>query len=202
MIPKNNNKRGVNRRATQNKTPKLRETTISGFTNIPSYVGIPDYTIAVPGLESIGSTTVTTGVMSIALSVTAAQVQDFTRFSGLFDEVRVRTCTFELIPLGIYTGVTAFFYSELNLGAPILHEAQERNARYLKNNEQSSRNVTMSWRNRDFSDAAFQPTSALGAIAYFYAYTDNANFGSPITVAQLWMFRPTLVLQFRGLKSA
>jgi len=172
-----------------------------GFTNRPSYLGIKDYVVTVPGLDAIASTAVTTGVCTVADTVSASVVTNFTRFSNLFDEVRTLRVSYEIIPLGIYTGVAAFFFSELNLGTPTPSEAQQRTALYLKLNEQSKKNATVHWKNSDYTDSSFSPTSSPGTVCYFYAYTDGANFGAPVTVVQLFMCRPTVVLQFRGLKS-
>lgn len=120
----------------------------------------------------------------------------------MFDEARIIKATFELIPLGINTGVTAFFFSEVNLGTPTLLEAEERNARLLKNNEQSLRNVKMSWTNSDFTDASWTTSTSSPASAYFCFYTDNANYGSPATVTSIFIVRAVLQIQFRGMKSA
>lgn len=148
------------------------------------------------------STTVTTGLIANEYGISIGNVGAFSRFSNLFDEYRIVSCRIELIPMGIYTGDTAFFFAERTLGTPTPTEANQRHCRRLKNNIQASRNPTMRWSNKDFTDASWSSTGTTVTPVYFYTYTDGANFGAPITVNQLWNNTMTLVMQFRGLKSS
>jgi hypothetical protein len=173
-----------------------------GFTSQPSYAGAPDYSVVVPCAPFTITTAVTTGVAQGIVTISNSLVANYSRFSNLFDEARIVSASFELIPLGINTGVTAFFFSEVNLGTPTLLEAEERRARLLKNNEQSLTNVKMSWTNSDFTDASWSVSTSSPGYAYFCYYTDNANYGSPATVQSIYIVRASYKMQFRGLKSA
>jgi hypothetical protein len=189
------NKRGVRRRATQNKTPSQRSLPVSGQVMVR---------MSLRGLPLKLTSTVTTGVIADSTALNAASstlgIPSFnTRFSPMFLEYRINSIKLELIPLGIYTGVTYFFINEKSIGTPTYLDAFTVEASAVKNNEQSTRNFTLHWKNQDFSDAQWVVTSANNFSSYLNTYTDNANLGSPVTATELWIIRPTFDISFRGL---
>lgn len=148
------------------------------------------------------STTVTTGVLASEIGLsTATLVQGYTRFSNLFEEHRIMSVTIEIIPLGLNNGVVSCFFAEESIGTPTIFEGVEKIAKLVKLNEQSPLNLKMSWQNRDFSDATWIKTTTANVPAYFYCYTDNANYGAPVTATQVLIIRPVFTIQYRGLKS-
>lgn len=165
-------------------------------------LGNPEFTFKVPAGTAILSTTVTTGVIAGEAafglnSVTGSSA----RYGALFDEYRVISVSVEVVPMDINAGSTMFFWCEKTLGTPTQLEAVERDGALIPNHEQRPRNLTFRWNTRDFTDASWQLTSANSSPVFFYTYTDTANYGSPAVVTKLWLLRPTLTIQFRGIKS-
>lgn len=182
---------------------KAKKPTIISLTSRPTSSNYPIKTFRLPAAPILLTSVVTTGIINSATIINPVSLITgwSSRFQSTFDEWRLLSCSIEIIPLGIYTGVTAFFYSEESLGTPTLNEATERSAKFIKNNEQEGKNRVMTWRTDDYTDATFRATSTgFGAIT-FNVYTDNANLGSPTSATQLFIIRPLLTVQFRGLAS-
>lgn len=190
--------------ASARKSKKVRMNALINATSKPSYFRANRFTAVVPGTPQI-LTSSGAGVGLINTDIGANPASFITawttRFGSTFDEARVNKIQFELYPLGIYTGVTAFFISEEALSSVTLSEATERPARYVKNNEQSAQKVIITWKSKDFSDSTWRSVQAFGyAPCHLNIYTDNANFNSPASTV-LWMIRPIFYMEFRGLAS-
>jgi len=199
MIP-TRTRRAVNRRARQNKTPVIRN-----ITDITSYSGSKVYTFRIPANPVKLTTTVTTGVIAYEGQVSPPTVIGgfTTRFGTLFDEYRVIKATIELHPIGLNVGETALFLSEIGLGTPTNLEAEQRPGILLNNNNQlfTLQNNTLSWRATDLLDLQFQNITVGYNGVHYYVYTDNANYGAPTAVTDLWIVRPFLTIEFRGIRS-
>lgn len=126
------------------------------------------------------------------------------RFTQLYDEYRILGVDIELICSNPTTGVTAFFWDEAATGAPTLNEARDREVLSLTNNACNPKSCSlMTWRARDINDLSFDPiTSTSTTPVWFKVYTDNTNFGSGTTTTDSaqWYVKPTLYVEFRGLR--
>jgi hypothetical protein len=205
-VNKSKTRRGVSRRATQNKTP-------NNFTNMRSYAGMK----VLKNVELRGNvfTVTTAAITGVAAAIVdndvIAQIGGWaTRFGSTFDEYRVESVTWELMSVGLNTGMTVFFITEQNLGTPTLSEAQQREGLVLKNNVQPtvthkasgtmSFMPTIKWVNRDFEDQTWRPITVSTLTGYLSIYTNSSNYGSPVSTV-LWICRPTFNVSFRGLRS-
>jgi hypothetical protein len=182
---------------------KAKKPTILSLTSKPSSIGSPVKIFKLAGTPVLLTSVVTTGIINTSINIAPATAISgwSTRFQNTFDEWRLLSCAIEIIPLGIYTGVTAFFFSEEALASVTLSEATERSALFIKNNEQAPRNRVMRWTNNDFTDATYRAISSTFSPVELNVYTDNANLGSPTSATQLFIVRPLLTVQFRGLAS-
>jgi len=175
------------------------------FTSIPPYPSAGKAQLLLQGSPVLLTTTVTTGIIAYEGQISPPTiVNNFAgRFGATFDEYRVLRAHIEMHAVGIYTGQTAFFLSEVALGTPIFNEAQERTSKLLNNNNQVFKQSTnvLKWVARDTSDLAWQSIGTNYNGVHYYVYTDNANYGAPTTVTQLWIVRPRVLVEFRGLKS-
>lgn len=158
----------------------------------------------VPGTSYILSTTVTSGLIANVNEIGTTDIVNFaSRFGSTFSEYIIAGCELELIPLTTANGISNFWFDDAITSIPTLNEALGRVALQVSNNSANSKATTvMRWRARQLSDLTFVPTSTTYTALSFKAFTDNANFGAPTAVTQLWFVKPTLHLVFRGLKSA
>lgn len=179
-----------------------RKNTLEQITGSPAYKGNKLVTLELPGAPSLLTNTVTTGLLAFSYSVNpVGGVAGWsTRFGSTFDEWRLESCVFEIIPVGLNVGVTSFFWSENSISVTIT-EAEERAATWIKNNEQRPVNMRLRWRNQDYTDASFRNVSTGFNDVYFYAYTDAANMGAPVVATNLFILRPVFRVQFRGIAS-
>lgn len=183
---------------------RIRTSNLIKISSRPTYSpSQPVVVFDLPASTYILSNAVTTGLIASAqpLDPSARITGWSTRFQNTFDEYRVVSILTEIIPLGIYTGVTAFYYSEESVGTPTFSEASERSALFIKNNEQAPVNRTMLWKASDFNDLTFRAISVGNTQCYFNVYTDNANLGTPVAAAQLVLIRCVFKIQFRALAS-
>lgn len=196
-MPRRNVRKGGRRR--RGARQRANVTTI---TTRPSFKGMPVLQLMLPATQVIYSTTVTTGVIASSYPINpVSQVVGWsTRFVNTFDEWRVASAVVEIIPMGLNVGVTSFFWSEEGVSVTVT-EAQERTAKYVKNNEQKPENIRMRWTNEDYTDDTFRGVATSFTAANLNVYTDGTNFGSPVTVTQLYMLRAVMCVQFRGLAS-
>lgn len=186
----------MSRRATQNKTPNI---------NQPSFAGMNIVSLRLPGIPVKLTSIVTTGLIANEQSMNpnsgTVGIETFSRYTAVFREYRIDSIRMEIIPLGIYTGATYFFFSERQLTTPTFYEAFTQEATLLKNNEQLAKNKFLTWKNSDYSDSTWTTTGVNLAPCFFETYTDNANLGSPVAATELYLLRPTYYLRFRGLSS-
>lgn len=194
-------KRVKNRRGNL-RTRRSGNQMLEKITGSPAYQGNKLVTLALPGAPSMLTNTVTTGLLAFSYSVNpVGGVAGWsTRFGSTFDEWRLASVVFEIIPVGLNVGVTSFFWSENSISVT-LTEADERSATWIKNNEQRPKNLRMRWRNQDYTDASFRNVSTGFNDVYFYAYTDATNMGAPVTATNLFVLRPVFYVQFRGIAS-
>jgi len=140
-------------------------------------------------------------VAPLAFNIT----QDFAaRFGVTFDEARLLGVEVQIRPVTASTGLSVFFFDEKDATTPDLEMAQERVGKRLLNTNANAASVTsMKWRARDLLDLEFSDVAAAPTPVYFKIYTDNANFGAPVTgPVPLWFLSIILTVEFRGISSA
>jgi len=168
-----------------------------------AYSGQQKVVLRLEGTPSLLSTTVATGVIANAIGIDSTQITGFAaRFGATFDEYRVLGADFKITPVSASTGVSKFFFDEKASGNPTANEAQERNSVPLANtNAMASSRRTMRWRAKDLLDLQYIATNSTATVAYFKTYTNSATWGAPTAVTALWLVEPTLICEFRGIKS-
>jgi hypothetical protein len=169
-----------------------------------SYAGQQHFRVKLTGAVQLSAFTVTTGVVTQAYAVTAADIIGFaTRFGSTFDEYRILGFDARVRPVGANSGVAAMWFDEKNTAAPTANEANERSlSLYSNSNAASNTQITLRWRAHDLLDLQYTPigTTSVQPVT-FKIYTDNANYGAPITAVGAWLVEPLYYVEFRGMKS-
>jgi len=126
-----------------------------------------------------------------------------TRFDDTFDEYVVTNVAVRIRPLTTSTGVTRFWFSDVGVSAATANAASERTAITLANTQTQQKSVvTMRYKVRDFTQVSYEGTSnSPPGSVNFFVYTDNTNWGAPVTATQLWMIEPEIIVEFRGIAS-
>lgn len=122
------------------------------------------------------------------------------RFANTFEEARILTATVNLRPLAFVEGVTAFWFSETP-STPDYDKAIQRSMKTVSNATTATGKVSLKWKASSLQDLEFRPITTAVVQTYFNAYTDNLNFGAPLTNI-LWHYQIVYQLQFKGLTSA
>lgn len=195
-------RKGARRRVSINKSPSIRMTNPYRLGDSPSFRGQPILRIRIPCAPIKFSTTITTGVIASNIGINITLNTNFSStYANLFDEYRILGCSFKLIPLGVNSGITSFFFQEKITSSPTNTEATSKPlCALLSNNSASSKDMKIvSWRARDLLDLQYNSVASTVTPAGFCIYTDAASFGSPVSVTPLWLVYPTLDVEFRGL---
>jgi hypothetical protein len=183
--------------------PNITKQTIQSLlSDSNAYLGQQHEVVTLPGTPSTVTTTVTTGVHAVVYSANFSNIAGFTRFSNAWDEYRIIQVDFELCPSTVSTGSTAFWYDEKSNAVPTSLESQEKNVTRFCNTNASSKIRRMRWQPRDLLDLEFLSTSSLASNnVFFKAYTSAALWGAPIVATDIWVIRPIITVELRGLKS-
>jgi hypothetical protein len=170
----------------------------------PAYRGQQVARLRLPGIQAVGPTTITTGLISYVGAISTNEVTGFaTRFGSTFDEYRILGVRMRIAPLGVNPGISCFWFDEKNSSAPTVTEAYERIATRRSNNSADSKSTfTMTWTARDLLDLQYTAIGTVATPCYFKVYTDNATFGAPVAVTSLWIIDFELMVEFRGVKSS
>jgi hypothetical protein len=168
-----------------------------------AYPGQQKVKLTLPGIPIIYSTTVTTGVISAIYPIDKTQILDFAlRFGSTFDEYRILGANMKIRALNMASGITSMFFDEKSFAVPSSNDAQERTSRLITNNSSDPKSVTtMRWSARDLLDLQYTAIGTLYLPVTFKIYTDSTNWGSPVTVTQLFLVACDLIIEFRGLAS-
>jgi hypothetical protein len=155
----------------------------------------------IPGLTSL--VVPTTGIAAGSVGVTRDLIEDFTtRFQNCYEEYRILKCVFHITPLGINSGTTAFWVDENpNQPLPTANEALAKSSWIRPNSNANSASVfRIRWTARDFSDLTYLRTSAPGTPrATLQYYSDITNYGGSGTNTNLFLIRPVITFEFRGM---
>jgi hypothetical protein len=199
------NKRGkASSRRTANGNGQ-RKAGIMNFIKAPAYQQQDVVTMIVKGTPSQLSTTVTTGVIAnrYDIDVVSGVTAWATRFQNCFDEYMVKQVRINVRPLATTSGVTNFWFDEKSNSLPTSTMTSERRVQILPNSQANALAVrSFTYSPRDLLDLQFEVISTPKVIGYFKTYTDNATYGAPIAVTQLWLLEIEYLVLFKGLKSA
>ncbi len=175
----------------------------NSLNDMRSFNGMQYDIIRVPSTTTTVTTTVTTGVASFSNAPNLANVTGATRFTNMWDEYRIIEVVYEVYPLVESTGVMNFWFDEKNNATGTANEALERNTFKCLNTNASNKGIQhFKWNPKDLLDLQYTSTSTTSTNdVYFKGYTDAASWGAPIAATAIWVFRPIVTFEFRGLKS-
>ncbi len=167
---------------------------------VPSYPRQVVTEMWIPGTPSVLTTTVTTGVIAFAQTITNSNVTSFsTRFGSTFLEYRIIKAEFAVRMFSSTNpGLIQAWIDEQSNSTPTLAEAQERAVVSWSAGSVDRTNI-LRWSSTDIDDLGYIAIASSNAIATFKAYTNNANFGSSAAATAYAEVVPRFCFQFRGL---
>jgi hypothetical protein len=168
----------------------------------PSFRGEQLVILDVPCDPFTLSTTVTTGVIAASVVVSQDMVPNFASYAAIFDQYRIRCAFLDVTALANTSGASVFAWDDDNFAVPS-EVSIESNTNTIRPN--SSANPKSSfrtqWIGRDTQDNALTSTTiSTNNVAALKVYTNTATYGAPTTVTALWLIRPILRIEFRGLQ--
>jgi hypothetical protein len=171
------------------------------LTLIRAYPGQIVWESWIPGAPVKLTTVVATGVISLSLAVSPANIDGFAaRFSNTFQEYRiVRAKVTIRMFSSTNPGIIQFWWDENDVAAPSVTDAVQRFTQSV-NASATSMNEVMQWSASDPKDLQYvQTTGTFPVPVSFKAYTNNANFASSIVASDYFEVIPEFQFQFRGL---
>lgn len=175
------------------------------WTKTPSSRGQQRTTLDLPGAPVVVSSAITTGVLALQYPVSGAGVPSFvTRYQGIFQEFRIESARFEVIPLSPTQFGSAMVWWEENTNVPTLTEAQTRTGEFIPVNGAAASKFSYQWNSRDFTEESWVPIDATNAayvFAQFTMYSNTPNYGNSAAGYQTFCVRPVFRVAFRGLAS-
>lgn len=167
---------------------------------IPSYPKQVTWDVWLPLLPQKGTTTVTTGLIAAAYSVSGGAIASFaTRFGSTFVEYRIVQVRMGLRCFSATNpGVLQVWYDEKSASAPVSAEATER---YIDSINASSVDTNHSylWTAEDPLDLQYVATSTTPVPVTFKVFTNNTTFGSSVVATDYFELEGYTRVQFRGL---
>jgi len=169
----------------------------------PAYAGQQKIRLRLPSIPGLLATTITTGVIANSYELSTANIVSFAaRFGSTFDEYRILGADVAITPVTASVGVSVHLFDEKSTAAPTQADSQERIGLRLANtNANAKSKTTMRWRARDLLDLEYTAIGTTTTPCTFKTYTDLAVWGAPVAVTNLWLVEPTLIVEFRGIKS-
>lgn len=170
--------------------------------NRPAFPGQYITTMVLPGTAFIGTTTVTTGVISIpkVIDPTSDIVAWSTRFGTTFDEYRVVRAVLHIRTFSsINPGVIVTWVDENTTSAPTATEALEFQGTKVFPASQVEKDHTFTWTPHSTEDQEYLPLATVPSSATFKIYTNSGNFGASAVATPYFSYRNMYTIQFRGL---
>jgi hypothetical protein len=156
--------------------------------------------LVIPGAQLTVSTTVTTGVIATALTVSAGNISNFTaRFGSLYEEYRIVRVKFMFKCFSSTNpGLLTHWVDEKQSAAPTLAEAAVKSK--LQFSASSPSPHVLTWTAQDPLDLQYIDIGTTNVTVCTYkVYSDNAAYGSSIVATAYGTIVPTYYIQFRGL---
>jgi len=147
------------------------------------------------------------GTTQFVYNIDGNAVLGFTaRFGATFDEFRILGCHVEVHAVStLVFGLLKLWFDEKTSANPTSNESQERIADTMCLNASSpSSGRHMTWYAKDLLDLQYTPIGTITTTpVYWKCYTDTANWAyTPNTViTAVAIAQPTLIVEFRGLRS-
>lgn len=121
-------------------------------------------------------------------------------YNSVFQEYRIRQVRFDICPVTGFAGVTLFRFDEVSAAAPALTDMESSTSVMRPNTTANSKSLfSMTWTPRNLSDLGFISINGDLNVCNFKIYTDSANLGAPNASSSLWIIRPYLRVEFRGI---
>ncbi len=155
-------------------------------------------TIKVPCSSRTLTTTVTTGVIADSISCDITAVEDWARYSGLFEEYIIMkvdmivNCFSSSNP-----GIFRCWFDEKSSAAPTASQAKQEGVMTFACADVFRPHV-LTWRARDFADLDYVATSSTFTPVYFKTYTNNADYGSSAVATPYASIALVFSVRFRG----
>lgn len=120
-------------------------------------------------------------------------------YDSVFQEYRIRKIKINVHPVSGFAGITMFRFDEKSNVAPTLPDMESSTSFLACNTASNPKSVfTMNWTPRDLFDLDFIPISIDNTVCNLKIYTDSANLASPASSTFLWVLRPVITVEFRG----
>jgi len=135
-----------------------------------------------------------------SIPINLSMLTDFgTMYSPIFHEARIRRVSFAITPLSQADGNTVFQVNEDNFGTPNFDIVTSSTSIIRCNAAQNPKSTfSVQWIARDLGNLEFISTDQLvETVAALNVYTNSTTFNSP-SDARLWLVRPTMRVEFRG----
>jgi hypothetical protein len=189
------------RKGSRRKTSPGRAKNSILYKNIRSFPLQPLAEHWVPQATAVLSTTVATGVITLAFGAADCvtnTTQWAARFGNTYEEYRVVKCVTMLRFFSVINpGVVCAYYEERSATVPSAASALEKASHRLAASS-SDYARSLVWTPTDLTDLNFKSTGTASSPVYIKIYTDNANFGSSIVATPYLLLEVKALVQFRG----
>jgi hypothetical protein len=175
-----------------------------------AYRGQPVVIMDIPATPLLVTTSAAGAAAFVYAPDPVTNVANWTaRFSRTFDEYRIRAVSFEVVSTSLVPAVapvdcgsSLFFLDEDTLVVPAPADALSRVGRLVPNNSSNHRSCfTETWTARDLKDLDYTLIGTSSTPIALQCYTDAANFGCDLVSANIFVVRPILTIEFRGLNA-
>jgi hypothetical protein len=199
-MPRRNTKQNRSRSGRRNFNSNLTKRLVATQGDGPAYRNQQIAILDIPCLVQSIATNGTGGVTTVLPVNPNALLSSFgTDYGSIFHEYRIRSVDFHIVAMNNALGATLFRFEEKNGASPAFSEMQESTSVLMQNNSANPKsNFHMRWTARDLDDLVFQEISTYNSVCFFKIYTDGTNLISPDS-SYLWMIRPVMRIEFRGL---
>lgn len=121
-------------------------------------------------------------------------------YDSVFQEYRIRRVRFDIVPVTSSAGATLFRFDEVSAATPALPD-MESSTSVLKSNHQANPKscFSMAWTPRNLLDLEFISIQGDVNVCNFKIYCDSANLAGPPGAIPLWLLRPFVTVEFRGI---
>lgn len=161
------------------------------------------YSMKVPGVVS--KLVDVAGTLAAVLTVNFNLISSFAAdWGSVFDEYRILKVVFEVRAMNpSQTGAALMYWDEDDNASPTSSSAMTHRAVEISNMPSAGVQGVkrMTWRCQNLSEEGWQNTSgAVFSYAYLKIYSDPASFGMTSLNAGVFIVRPVVTIQFRGIQ--
>jgi hypothetical protein len=197
-------RRKANKRRTRQprqRSSRGRRSTQRMFDDGKSFRGQPKTVMRIISGPTLLSTTAGTGLIAYVQPIDV--VNDIpswaSRFESLFQEFRLNSVTVTVTTIANTQGVGVGWFNEVNASPPTFPESAEQGRNRFPLSCNSSRSVhSYTWRPKTINDLIFTSTSTAFVPCSWKIFTNNSNYGSSLTAAQVILVEYSYVVEFRG----